>query len=209
MKQPWAACPSPSPALSWPSPGEGSPRQPSTGLNGVVSLLRCCKERLEFSTNEDQAAAPFPGGPGGCSQPGASAACSLQCLGQLTLLGRPGLGGGVRRGGVEYDRSSEPSQGSLELRVSDGLYFCFCSQLGAGQAAESSRRTHPPERHHRQVLRRASGGSFSGCASFPGACYKIYLFIHTAAVWGLRCSLLWLGPDPSPPHSSPPLHTFP
>ena len=132
-------------------------------------------------------------------------AWSLCCLqpavpGAADPAGEARVGGG-ERGGVGYDRS-EPSQGSLELRVSDGLYFCFCSQLGAGQAAESSRRTHPPGRHHRQVLRRAAGGSFLGCASFPGACYKIYLFIHTAAVWGLCCSLLWLGPDPSPPHSS-------
>ena len=80
--------------------------------------------------------------------------------------------------------------------------------------AELGRRTPPPAprpvRRHGPVLRRAAGGSFSVCASFPGAFYKIYLFIHTVAVWGLcscgkqGCSLtLMCGPRTErPPRGS-------
>lgn len=97
--------------------------------------------------------------------------------------GEEGVGGG-------QVRSTEPSRGSQELGVSDGLCFCFCSQLGTRQGAESSRWTLPPggvmgeasRAGAEQVLRRVAGGPFPRCASFPGACYKSYLCIRTVAV---------------------------
>lgn len=74
-------------------------RKPQTALHWHEwshFSLRCFKELPEFSANEDQAASPFPTGPRGCSQPGASAGYSLQRLGQPIPLGRPGRGGGCR-----------------------------------------------------------------------------------------------------------------
>ena len=83
----------PVPLLSQPSPGGGRPRQPSTGTSGVISLQDVAKcFQSSQPMRRTRAASPFPASPRGRSQPGASAASGLQCPGQLTPLGRPGVG---------------------------------------------------------------------------------------------------------------------
>lgn len=136
----------PVPPLAQPCPGGGCPRQPFTGTNGVISLRDVAKCFQSSQTmRRTRPASPFPASPRGHSQPGASAASGLQCPGQLTPLGRPGVGGCGEEG---RDRSTEPSRGSQQLRASDGLCFCCCSQLGTRQAAESGRRARPAVRLH-------------------------------------------------------------
>ena len=137
-------------------PGGGKPQTALHWHEWSHFSLRCFKELPEFSANEDQAASPFPTGPRGTLtarslcwvQPAAPGAADPRWEGRG---GEGGVGGG-------HDRSTEPSRGSQELGVSDGLCFCFFSQLGTRQGAESSRWTLPPGRRHGQVLSRCSGG---------------------------------------------------